>query len=482
MRPLACLLGLLVLGCGDRPMPPRPPAGIPVAANVLEDVDTVTSGPKDALPTDLRTRKTGDDWPAFLGPRGDGTSTEKGLITPWPAAGPRVVWDKEIGTGYATVSISRGRLFLFDRLRNRQRLRAWNAETAESLWAFEYPSNYRDAFGYNGGPRCCPVIDGNRAYIFGPEGLLHCVRVSDGKLVWRVDTQADFNVMPNYFGVGSTPVVEGELLLAQVGGSPKGSDAVAFTHLKGNGSGLVAFDKYTGKVKWKATDELASYASMAVASVAKKRTALLFSREALVGLDPANGKELWRFAWRSEDAESVNASNPVVVGDRVFVTECYSVGGALVEIKGGAAREVWTDKDKGRRKSLACHWMTPIHVAGYLYGSSGRHQNEAELRCVELATGQVMWRKTGLTRSSLMLVDGHFVCLGEDGVLKLIKVNPKKYEEVSSAELTRRDQDGAAVPMLKEPCWAAPVLANGLMYLRGADRLVCVELIAAKRP
>jgi outer membrane protein assembly factor BamB len=304
-------------------------------------------------------------------------------------------------------------------------------------------------------------------------------------LVWKVDTRAAFNVVQNYFGVGSTPAVEGDLLLVQVGGTPKGGENAAFTELKGNGTGLVAFDKYTGRVKWKASDELASYASPVMATIDRRRLCLLFARGGLVGVEVKTGTVDFAFPWRSELEESANASNPVVVGNKVFLTECYSVGGALVEVKGTAARAVWTDKGKKRDKSLGCHWMTPIHVDGYLYGCTGRHKTEAELRCVELATGKVMWRKKDLTRCSLMLVDGHFVCLGEEGALKLLKVNPNRYEEVSSAELYPRDREGKvpadARPLLKEPCWAAPILSNGLMYLRGEDRLVCVELIPAKK-
>jgi hypothetical protein len=134
---------------------------------------------------------------------------------------------------------------------------------------------------------------------------------------------------------------------------------------------------------------------------------------------------------------------------------------------------------------MQCHWSTPIHVDGYVYGCSGRHTQNAELRCVELATGKVMWSEPGLTRTSLLLVDGHFVCLGEDGVLRLLKVNPHKYEGVSSVELRPAGPDGkpdeGAEPLLQYPCWAAPVLAHGLLYIRGHDRLVCLELIPAPK-
>src|SRR5262249_41640717 len=123
------------------------------------------------------------------------------------------------------------------------------------IWAFEYPCDYKDMYNYSGGPRCSPVADGNRVYIFGPEGMLHCIRATDGKLVWKVDTTTEFGVRQNFFGVGSTPVVEGNLLLVQIGGSPAGSDRVSFEDVKGNGTGLVALDKFTGKVQYKVGNE-----------------------------------------------------------------------------------------------------------------------------------------------------------------------------------------------------------------------------------
>jgi outer membrane protein assembly factor BamB len=463
MRDLVCLCCLLALGCG---------------AAKPADPD-VEAKPGDPLPKDLRTRKTGSDWPRFLGPTGDSISTERGILSPWPKEGPRIVWHKELGEGYGMPVISRGRLFLFDRVGARTRLRCCKSETGELLWTFDYPTTYQDLYGYSGGPRCSPVVDGNRVYIYGVEGLLHCLRVEDGKRVWKVDTVADFDVRQNFFGVGSTPVIEGDLLIAQVGGSAKDDPARNARHWpKGANSGIVGFDKYTGKVRYHVSNELASYAGPVLATVGGRRWCFVFARGGLVGLDPASGKVDFHFPWRAKILESVNASNPVVAGNRVFISETYGPGSALLEIKSGTCQEVWTDQDKGiRDKSMRCHWNTPIHVGGYLYGCSGRHSNEAELRCIELATGKVKWRKRGLTRSSLLLVDHHFICLGEDGMLRLLKVNPDTYEEVASVELKSKDAFGRPEPLLYEPCWAAPILSHGLLYVRGADRLVCLELI-----
>src|SRR5262249_3693992 len=222
--------------------------------------------------------------------------------------------------------------------RTRSRLRAPKAETGESIWLSEYNTAYVDMYGYNGGPRCSPVVDGNRVYIYGPEGQLHCVRASDGKLAWKVDTVSEFDVVQNFFGAGSTPVIKGDLLLAMVGGSPPGTNGPVLEQ-KNNGTALVAFDKYTGKVKYKVGDDLASYASPVLATINKRRWCFLFAREGLLALEPKSGKVDFHFPWRANLLESVNASNPVVVGNRVLISECYGVGSALLEVKPGGYKK-----------------------------------------------------------------------------------------------------------------------------------------------
>src|SRR5262249_23181226 len=161
--------------------------------------------------------------------------------------GLRVVWHLKTGESYCVPSISNGRAYFFDRHGDQVRLSCLDARTGKFIWKFEYETKYEDRFGYNGGPRCCPVIDDDPGYICGPQGMLHCVRDAgqEGKLLWKIDTHKEYGVIQNFFGVGSTPVIEGDLLIAQVGGSPKGSEEVDFEKLKGNGSGVVAWDKKT---------------------------------------------------------------------------------------------------------------------------------------------------------------------------------------------------------------------------------------------
>lgn len=427
----------------------------------------------DEIP-DLGTRKQGEDWPVFLGPRGDSTSIEKGIRTDWKS-GLKVVWSRELGESYGIGTVSRGRYFQFDRAGRVARIHCWNAETGEKIWVHEYATDYRDTYGYNGGPRCSPIVDEDRVYALGAEGRLICLTVADGDVVWDIDTEKKFNVQQNFFGVGSNPVVYGDLLIVMIGGSPADVRVPlgALGGAKGNKSGIVAFDKRTGKVVYSITDELASYSSLKLAKIDGRDWCFAFARGGLVGFEPKTGKVDFQYPWRSRILESVNASVPVVVGDQVFISETYGPGASMLRVSPGNSEIVWKDSDRIRTRVFQAHWNTPVHRDGFLYGSSGRHDYNAVLRCIDWKNGRVLWDKEELSRTSLLYVDGHFVCQCETGELRLLRVNSKKYDELG--RLTLRDQNGA--PLLKEPCWAAPILSHGLMYVRGEDRVVCLELI-----
>ena len=504
---LVCLL--FALGCDKNPAGAQLDAGAePVAdADPVASADPVIGaepGERDskippqatseestaAAVTSLWTRKAGEDWPIFLGPTRDNKSSETGILTDWSGGKLKILWQRELGTSYGIGTISRGRYFQFDRYDDKARLYCLQAETGKELWRFEYPTRYRDLLGYNNGPRCSPILDGNRVYILGVEGMLHCVQAADGELVWQVDTNKKYGVVQNFFGVGSTPAIEGDLLICMIGGSPPGSPELYESggRVKGNGSGIVAFDKYTGKVKYEITDELASYASMQLATIGKRRWGFAFCRGGLIGFEPNSGNVDFHYPWRSTLLESVNASTPVVVDDHVFISETYQVGSSLLRVAEGDYDVVWKDSRTIRAKAMLTHWNTPIHLNGYLYGCSGRNSPDADLRCIHWKTGQVKWIEQEAEvreRSSLLYVDGHFIYLGELGTMRLIKANPQKYELVSELILRREGEepdaiDGGQPRLLRYPCWAAPVLSHGLLYVRGDDRLVCLDLIPPK--
>ncbi len=411
------------------------------------------------------------DWPRFLGPNADGSSPETGLIVPWPKDGLKQVWECPLGVGYAPPVVADGCLYHFDRIGDVVRLTARVAATGVVKWATEFPTNYEDLYGYEPGPRACPVVDGDQLYVLGADGLLFCVATADGKERWRVNTKAAYHIHQNFFGVGSVPWVSGNLLLVAVGGSPPGPRPADLRDARPNGSCIVAFDKRNGKEQWRVGNDLSSYASPTVTTLAGKPTGLYFARGGLLGFDPASGNERFRFPWRARPHDSVNAANPLVVGNRVLLSECYGAGSVLVDFTDAKPVVVWSDADRDPdEKALLAHWATPVHHGGFVYGSSGRHASDADLRCVELATGTVKWRERRTGRSTVLKADGHLISLGEGGELRLLRLNPEKYDEVSRWEL----------PSLGYPCWAPPVLSNGRLYIRGrgegGNRLVCYQI------
>jgi outer membrane protein assembly factor BamB len=424
-----------------------------------------------------------EDWPQFLGPNATGISGETELLDRWPTNGPPLVWEKRIGTGYSAPSVRGDRLVLHHRLGKEEIVECFEAVSGKSLWRYGYPTGYEDPYGYNNGPRCTPLLTPERCYTFGAEGKLLCLELQTGKPLWERDTGKDWQVPPAFFGVGSTPILEGELLIVMVGGQPN--------------SGVVAFDAKTGKtawesvgeknwqdqpmlgwpgdrtVVWKKWDKQASYATPVATTVNGQRQIFCLMRQGLVSLNPTNGTVNFSRWFRAQVEDSVNAANPVVVDDLVFFSAAYyKVGSVLLKVKpdNRSFNETW------RSTVLEIHWTTPIYHDGYLYAFSGRNEPDARFRCVELRTGKLMWERDEswaphsmkqppvYGRGSAILADGKLIVLGEGGLLGLFRVNSSKPEELSRWQ----------APQLHYPCWAAPVLSRKRLYLRSEDRLICL--------
>ena len=217
-----------------------------------------------------------------------------------------------------------------------------------------YPSAYVDLYGYNRGPRCSPVVEDDRVYIYGAEGKLHCLKVTDGSLIWECDTAGQFGVVQNFFGVGSTPVIYRDLLIAMVGGSPPEDQRVPpgqLDRVSGNGSAIVAFDKWTGRVRYQVGDELASYASPRLAPAGGSPVVFYaVSRGGLVGFHPSSGAVDFRFPWRAKLLESVNASTPVVVGQSGLHQRSLWSGKCACWSSTRSVPPVWSDQDQRRRQ------------------------------------------------------------------------------------------------------------------------------------
>ena len=429
------------------------------------------------LPPNLAQRTSGEDWASFLGPTSDGRSSEKGLVIPRAGTLP-LVWQTDLGEGYGAVAVSRGRLFVMARKDDKLQLLCLNAETGHELWAHETPTAYEDQLGYGNGPRASPVVDGDRVYAYGADGHLYCVAVETGKTIWHVDTSKRFGVVQYFFGVGSSPVVFEDLLITVVGGSPADQQEKGRYNLEkltGNGTGIVAFNKYDGRVQYAITDTLASYATPRIVSMGGRRWCLAGVRQGLLGFEPRSGVVDFLFPWRAKFRAGVNAATPIVHQDHVFITEAYGPGSALLRFKPGQCDVVWRDQLKARQKALPSHWATPILHEGMLYGCAGRHTSDAEFRCVEYKTGQVVWRRRLDGLSSVIYVDGHIIVVGEYGRLEIVSATPLGFVSKHATDYSQEQLNGR--PLLSYPVWSAPVLSHGLLYLRGKDRLICLEVI-----
>lgn len=385
------------------------------------------------------------DWPQFLGPYRDGALPNASLPDTWPASGPPVVWQRKVGQGFAGPVVSGGKLVLFHRVGDRETVECLDAATGNPLWSADYPTAYRDDFGFDEGPRATPTVAGGRVYTFGAEGVLSCWDLADGRNMWRVDTKAQFAAGKGYFGLACSPLVEGDAVIVNLGG--------------GNGAGVVAFDRSTGKLLWKATDDEASYSSPVAATVNGRRYAFVFTRAGLVALDPPTGKVYWQFPWRSTMNASVNATTPLVIGDRVFLSASYETGAVVLQVKETGPEKVWSNDE-----SLSCHYATPVHHDGFLYGYHGRQEQGPSLRCVELSSGKVRWSADDFGAGSVLLAGDKLLLLTEKGQLILAPATPDGFKPTARAQILGFDTR------------AYPALAGGRLYARGKDRVVCVNL------
>jgi len=435
------------------------------------------------------------DWPEFMGPTRDQVSTETGLLESFPAGGPKLVFARQIGTGYSAPSVRDGVLVIHHRIGGEEIVEACDAATGETKWKHAYPSSYRDPFGYNNGPRCTPLLTADRCYTLGAEGVLLCLDFATGRERWQRTTTREFEVPEAFFGAGSSPVLENGALYVQVGGQPNAA--------------VVAFDSNSGRTLWQnggertwtglpmlgwpgerlvtwsradpAFERMASYCTPVLATINRRRHLLTVTRQGLISLDPKTGRHNFSRWFRARQDSSVNAMTPVVEGDTIFLSTAYSRGGSLllrVQPDGKSYEEVWAGTQ------LEIHWTRPVLTGGHLYAFSGRNEPDARFRCVELATGKVKWERDEgwpngghgkvepgqepkvFGRGSAILAEGKLIALGEAGLLGIFRANPGKLEELARWQ----------VPKLRYPCWAAPVLADRRLYLRDENWLVCYDL------
>jgi outer membrane protein assembly factor BamB len=382
---------------------------------------------------------TASGWPQFRGPMRDGKSTETGLVRSFGPAGPKELWRVPIGAGFSSISAVSDRLYTMDAEGETEYAVALDAGTGRVLWRVEIGPLFHDANG--DGPRSTPTVDGEIAFVLGSRGHLAALRTATGEPIWNMQITDAFEGELPTWAFATAPLVDGDLLVVEVGGS--GPRAVA------------ALDKRTGAVVWTSEEAKVAYSSPVPIDFGGVRQLLFLLQEKLVSLD-REGRELWSVPFAPQ-LEIKPASPVFVAPDLVLVSASYDVGAKVVQLKseGGAlsAEELWS----GRQ--MRSHFNSAVALDGRVYGF-----DTATLRCLDAATGDSCWAKRGLGKGSLIYADGMFIVLSERGMLVLLEATPEAYRELASHQV------------LEGRCWTPPSLSGGRLYLRNHSELVAIDL------
>ncbi len=376
-----------------------------------------------------------NDWPVWRGSDQNGISKETG----WNPQGAKKLWTKELGAGYSAVSVKDGKLYTMGRESDADKdgkdtVYCLDAKTGKEIWSYSYPC----PAGSFKGPRATPVCDGAFVYTLSREGLLICFDAASGKVKWETDVLGQSSTQNAKWGLSSSPCVEGDLILLNVGSSG------------------VAVDKNSGKIQWKSAGK-PSYATPVVFDYNGSRLAAIFSAPGLQVVEVKTGKKINAFAW--ETKYDINGADPLIIGEKIFISSGYDRGCALLDFSSGELKKMWENN------LLKAQFSSGVHIDGSIYGVDGQGKAKGFLRCLSVADGSEQWNNP-LEFGSLMAADGKLIVLSETGILHFVEATAKKYNELSKMDTG-----------LGSLCWTAPVLANGIIYCRNdKGTLVAIDV------
>jgi outer membrane protein assembly factor BamB len=394
------------------------------------------------------------DWPQWRGPKRDAVSKETGLLKDWPKGGPPIVWkQKGLGGGYSTPAVAGGRIYGMSYQGNDEVVWARDEATGGPLWTTRIAAKGR--VDSNEGPRSSPTVDGDRVYAVGVQGDLACLDASTGKLVWSKNYKRDFRgQMMSGWGYSESVLVDGD----KVVGTP-GADAAA----------LAAFDKKSGRVIWTARVPDAGgagYASAMPAEVGGVRMYINWLGSKLVGVSAKDGQLLWE---NSRPYNSTaNIPTVIVKGNLVFASTGYNSGSVLLKLRAGGGKVTAEGVYDLPGSHVQNHHGGMVLVGDHVYLGHGHSRGTP--MCVELATGNVIWRADRPVASGsagIVYADGNLVFRHQEGRVALVEATPAGYKLRGSFD--QPDRSGANA-------WSHPVIANGKLYLRDQDVLICYDV------
>ena len=386
------------------------------------------------------------DWPQLLGPTRDAIYAGSPLLDKWPPDGPKVVWSYPVGEGYSNPVIGGERLVVCHRLETNLIVECLEPKTGKPFWKFTHGMKFQDGAYFDSGPRPTPCIRNGRVFVHNTDGYLVCLDLRDGKKLWSKSIKAQFKTSATWHGCVSSPLAAEKALILQVGAT---------------NAGVVAFAPEDGHVLWQVLDDKSSASSPLLANLDGRTQLLIATRSALRSLDPETGQEHWHVMTPKQSSGNVYCASPVVMGDEVFLSGWYRLGAMLLRIKGDKPETIWNRDD-----ALSTHYANAIPYEGYFYGYHGHawERGGPNLRCVEMATGKVMWEQPQTGSGTIIRSGSNLLILSDTGELLLAKANPKKFEVLSRAQVVGRTTR------------SYPAIADGYVYVKGAKKLVCLDL------
>lgn len=393
----------------------------------------------------------GNDWPQHLGPKRNGQS-ESVISTDWPKNRPALMWKKKAGEGWSG-PISDGKVaILYHRPSKDESVECYDLESGNLIWKKKFPSNYRDSFGFDNGPRATPLVKNGSLFLVSATGIVRAIDLDSGDLKWSVDTGNKFEADTGFFGLVCSPLLHEDKLILSIGGKKN--------------FGIIALDQSNGDLIWNSNSDKAGYSSPVLADFGQNKIVTVFNRHGLVGINPENGKEVFRQKWRSNNNASVNAATPLVYKNRIFLTSSYNTGAALFHYHNGSVNKIWSNDE-----SLSSHYTTPLLMDGYLYGIHGRVDFPGDLsfRCVNLENGKIEWSKRWRSGASIIQAKNLTIAQMDDGELWILKVSPQKLEIVKR------------VHVISGVTRATPALVKGIYLVKSDSSFVALDLRTATK-
>lgn len=392
------------------------------------------------------------DWPSWRGPDRTGVSAETGLLKTWPKDGPSLVWKAAgLGGGYSTPSVAGGRVFLLGSKDKEEYLHALNAADGASLWSIKIGAVGRNSGPQYPGPRCAPTVDGDRVYVLGSDGDLVCTMAESGKETWRKHFIKDFKGNRPAWAYAESPLVDGDVLVCTPGGPT---------------ATLVALHKQTGSLIWQThTGEpsQAGYTGPVVAEFDGVRQYVQFLGSGLISVAARDGKLLWTY---DKHLGGVSAGTPVVHDGCVFSSasgvEGSAGGDALIRPTRQGGK--WHVQQIYLVRNMVNFHGGVVCIGDSLYGAGG-----SGLVCLDFKTGERKWQARSVGQGSLLAADGHLYYRGQRGEMALVEAAPAGYHEKGRFQQPERSRFAT---------FCHPVLANGRLYLRDENILLCYDVKA----